>query len=643
MKTWAVLLLCGIWLCSVSYGMDVQCTLVCGDVTGEWVVNNKDFLTAIGSYGVPLISTDFWCLDGVYGSPGSMSLIDILAWDARINNPDLLNLCELPLLESFMTQAWGAVPASFSGSGGPVSGGSLLIAGKKKNSGLFSTDDRIYVLNSQMTFLEHSYAPVSTNKNGRVTTDMAGKVYQINTDSGLVRLDDGVAVVTPGGFSIASDPRYQSNALVFVGLQKNETSYGGRPILDAVVDSQGYVYIAPVVVKTLANPSNSYLAAAKLQLNPGQTPCYSIVRIYDDPPGLNDNQDPLRMGISEIEVDNNGTVYISNSCQENSSDFIWAYPTSGQPTKLALDTYQGVTGGIPDPIALCASKKSSLLYLASAIHAPDSSSTTVYALSTQDFSFTLARTIQINGMGHVTGITEDPNTGNIWVTGFRMQNIPSSADPNQAVFYQPCLVEIPANSNNTVTATQITSSDLGLPVTIAWLPSNLTLAKPANEQSLWRSQNNTIRLTFNTDITTPGAGSVQIQAMQANGQYGSDLSSNFTFTVENNSNGKPRILRIRENGSVLENKAWYAVRNTGSWTGVATFTVQYMTQQGDSTNDGYTTEDDATYSFSGVPSNNCADDDRRDLDGDGSIYMLPDCQAILYLAPSDPVAKPSGH
>jgi len=103
---------------------------------------------------------------------------------------------------------------------------------------------------------------------------------------------------------------------------------------------------------------------------------------------------------------------------------------------------------------------------------------------------------------------------------------------------------------------------------------------PASD--LWRRQNNVVRLTFACDITGPGSGDVLIREMEAGTgdcdppSYGSDVSSAFTFTVENNGNNDPRILRIDgESSSTLDHRSWYEFANEGDWDDMAEFALQY--------------------------------------------------------------------
>ncbi|MEK6676457.1 MAG: hypothetical protein AABZ47_12500, partial [Planctomycetota bacterium] len=106
-------------------------------------------------------------------------------------------------------------------------------------------------------------------------------------------------------------------------------------------------------------------------------------------------------------------------------------------------------------------------------------------------------------------------------------------------------------------------------------------SSPSCDQSLWRTANNTLSILFDDAITAPAAGEVQVNELMAGGAFGADISGSFTFTVENGN-----TLRVRENGdSALDHRIWYAVRNTGAWSGVAAFKVDLVVMIGDANND----------------------------------------------------------
>ncbi len=176
--------------------------------------------------------------------------------------------------------------------------------------------------------------------------------------------------------------------------------------------------------------------------------------------------------------------------------------------------------------------------------------------------------------------------------------------------------------------------------------TNLLAAVPEDQASLGRSANNTIRLTFDGDITAPGLSQVEIRSLLPDGVFGPDLSTNgFTFTMETIDVGgvqRPRVLEIRENNTVLTHRTWIGVRNTGGWAGVAPFEVEYVVQVGDVNGDGKVLANDLSAIFPKIPTNPAGDQERADVNGDGQV-LANDLSAVFPRIPSAPVPKPSRH
>ncbi len=166
---------------------------------------------------------------------------------------------------------------------------------------------------------------------------------------------------------------------------------------------------------------------------------------------------------------------------------------------------------------------------------------------------------------------------------------------------------------------------------------------PAAGQSLPRSNRNTVRLTFASNIGGPVGGQILIQQMLAGGTFGSDLSAGFSFTVENDGQGNPRILKIIDvDPPNLVHRQWYSIRSTGGWTGGGVFEAQFVVQIGDANGDNGVFNLDAGAINAGIPNLGAPDQDRRDIDGDATI-LNDDVSIANVRIPSFPVAKPSGH
>ena len=281
----------------------------------------------------------------------------------------------------------------------------------------------------------------------------------------MLRLDGtNEVIIPPGEVSGINEPRYNKPATVYVGIQNQGPDSFGRPILDAAFDAN-YVYVVPVVV----NPDGqeSYTAAAKLQLLDTGNPPYQVVQLYDDPPVANDNQ--YRNALREIELDSAGNVYVINVHSLNESDILWKHGLNGTVERFELGRPDGNIY-LPGPVAMYVSKTTNMLYLASAQYNPaDTNSTVIYGLS-MDGALALQRSITINGMQHVTGITEDPVTGSLWVIGFNMEAVSLYPNPFQPPFYHPYLAEI-GQDNKKISLKSLLdpiSHDLALPMSIIW-------------------------------------------------------------------------------------------------------------------------------------------------------------------------------
>jgi len=303
--------------------------------------------------------------------------------------------------------------------------------------------------------------------NTKLVMDADGELYQLNYEDGLIRLSDGNSIVPSGTLPAVSEPRYSSSATVFVGLQGEVDDWWGRPITDAAFDADGYLYVVPVVVDPAGE--EPYTAAAKLELESGETPpyTYSLVRLYDDPdadlPGDNRELNALR----EIDVDNAGNLYVVNAHTLNDSDILWKYDIDTGVMQDRL--YLSAPGGdinIPAPIAMCLSEYDSRLYLASSKNEPDADSDLIYGLSTDTLG--LERTITVNGMGHITSIAEDSATGTLWIAGFTMEDIPEYLYSNEPPFYEPYLAEVPSDNNDVQALSLVGAADLALPLSIEW-------------------------------------------------------------------------------------------------------------------------------------------------------------------------------
>jgi len=488
----------------------IRCNLeYCGDIAGEFdVVNAIDFLAAVSECGrrigeVRTLSgaTISGCLDGFFCRDGVVTTHDALAIDWHHRG----HLCPAEDILGLLGGSAAGIPGgeatefgtrqSLSHLATHQSGldFSLLVLGKRHNS--LEEDflsDRLYGLDEQGNLLGGPFDAPNNRLNGKLVSDHSGNLYSLNLEDGVVRLSDLVAVLPPSSCLYAAEPRHGGAATVYIGIQDQAGTYKGYPIMDAAFDEQGYVYVVPVVVS--AEPGRPYMAAARLRLDPEKQPTpYEVIQIYDNPIDPADNLDPNNL--REIEIDNEGNVYVLNVHGRNESDTLWIYDAStGTPkNRLTLNNPTAKDGlYIPAPVGMHVSNTAGRLYLGSSLNEPDASSTVIFGIpveqliASDDPRSVVTVNIEVDGMGHVTDIAEDPSTGTLWVVGFTMSNIPSedqiqnASILNEEPFYRPSLSRIPC-CNGGAQLVQLPEHsdagfDLALPLSIAWIgPSNCSV------------------------------------------------------------------------------------------------------------------------------------------------------------------------
>ena len=195
--------------------------------------------------------------------------------------------------------------------------------------------------------------------------------------------------------------------------------------------------------------------------------------------------------------------------------------------------------------------------------------------------------------------------------------------------------------DGTYWAVEATNQTGAIPENLAMTVQSVLVAlipptAPPCDNVLPRFTNNVLRLTFGGTISQPAAGEVEIRELQAGPATGADLSSQFIFTVEGTD-----VLRIEENGDVLADGKWYGIMNTGSWSGVANFEVDYAVVVGDVSNDGFNDFSDLSAIFANQ-TGAAADDDPYDINADGFVDFSDLSAALGFNGSFDP-GKPDGH
>jgi hypothetical protein len=459
-----------------------DCDIICMNLNNDDWIDVLDLLTVIGSYGN---NTDLFeggtgsmrCFDGGFSDDGYIDIDDIRSWDYAFSYLDRsgLNLCtKVPTTTSEFSSLMRLANAWLeSDDEHPVPldltnwFDNLIISGKRCISYLdpYSfAKDSVFIFKNDGTYKEKR-EPNSIDCNVRIVRDPNGNLYQINSEIGIIKLDgSGKVIVPPRQIEMMVENK---PVTVSIGLQNQDASPYGRPILDAAFDKD-YVYVVPVVVNPVGE--DSYLTAAKLELLESDNLPYQIVQLYGNSPEQNDNKN-ICNNLREIEVDNDGNVYMINAYRdENRSDMLWKYDPNDPNGKTLLVPPLEFNGAPKDPISMYVSDKTNSIYLASGQYSEDKNSSTVYRFSKDNFTREGSITI-INGINyiqHVTGITEDVDRGILWIVGFNIDYVDFESN---IVDYSPKLAYIPLDSfdSNNVKFKDIPNDcDLGLPMSIVW-------------------------------------------------------------------------------------------------------------------------------------------------------------------------------
>jgi len=484
----------------------VNCIAICGDFYKDIfnIIGAADYLVLVAECGLTNpASVGKGCLDLVID--GVVNTDDLMAWDVSRR----LNLC--PKEEG--ASALGELETQDMGGSG-----SLLLLGKPPaatgtyvpDSYLYSVDD---VGNCTGDAIEPACSTLPCSHDGRVVTDSYNNVYQVDGEGRLIR-QDGSKVLIP---CVIDD----GNNLVLVGLR--DVNYDGKLegfLLRDVCFNQNdanIVYVLPIQVRP-KDGTCPYMAAAKLELT-GAGNC-NLAHLYGQNPATDPTQRhyksicnepndflyyPDLQHMLEIETDSNGTLFILSAHLPSSDNWILIYNEQiGNDSEVRIPLEDANLAG---PTAMLVSPSRQKLYLASSVNPTNDLAAQVYRFSIDktnpsDPNLVLDTVIEVNcpeplvcstttvcnqelGFGAViTSMTEDPEDGTAYVTGFTTPRFPAyenlpyaefGCDPiaqiGCEIFTTPMLAIIPPHISEPfepIQATALTDCDLVLPFSMVW-------------------------------------------------------------------------------------------------------------------------------------------------------------------------------
>jgi len=238
-------------------------------------------------------------------------------------------------------------------------------------------------------------------------------------------------------------------------------------------------------------------------------------------------------------------------------------------------------------------------------------------------------------------------TGNVYANPRFASLVPTDPSFLWISYNSPCVNA--AGDGNNIGALPATEKETAALVT----------SDPCQSQPLPRLSNNQIKLVFSISLDPCDLPQVPLSITKQ--ATVTDLAAQFTYSLETTNEPNDTLL-AQENGSVLENKTWYHIKELGSWS--APFVVEAPTLTGDVDRNGDVSLTDyalltATWPDSGL------DLGWVDLDGDNDVdtadlgiltdawvqeappwdHLFPDVSFTLYAENPiiEPGSEPGGH
>lgn len=450
----------------------VRCVaLKCGDVAGDapLIIDAIDFLAVMSEMGNrisdvnTLGGTAAWCLDSPFSLDGIVTLEDGLAIEwamegsplpcyqtAGQSSPQRLNALQpMDKLDRLRQDPLETREAS------------LWVMSKSFDPQQPTRlADSLYTLNEDGVLGEELPLGEAAHLGSRLISDGYGKIHQLDLEQGLLDPHSGIALIPAGRGEVKTEPRYGQPATVHLGRHRAAQDPWTLPMQDIAFDAQGYAYVVPVLVDPVHAENDRYRAAAKLKLDPNQTPAYEVIALLDTH-SLEDS------GQYEIEVDGKGKVYLLRTSLHDTGKPLWIFDQ-------ATGNVENFSTPVSAPICLHVSQATDRLFLASSLNATNATTSSLYAMDIASPQH--AQVIEIQDMGHITGITEDPHTGALWVLGFSIPKVPTQEEIHsgsilgQGSFFKGHMAKIEPEEPGPVRAAELTESgkEWTVPFSIVW-------------------------------------------------------------------------------------------------------------------------------------------------------------------------------
>jgi hypothetical protein len=473
----------------------IRCGLVCGDYGGWYygVPGIEDYLLLLSEYGLanpgdPAIAKG--CLDLV--NDGVININDLMAWSDEGN----LNICpdrtdSTAQSAAVSNKALGSSTASKSLTGSEP----LIIFGKPGQTGVQVPEDYLYEVSLDGVVAQSGPA----GGNGRLLSDGSGEAWQISRNTGIVHLGTGSVVIGPSA-GIPYD-----DSTVSISFDRS----AGIAVMDAAFSRTelNVIYVVPVLV-TPPDGDRPFRAAARLALSDGlNDPNYTVQMLYGTDPNTDSTInikskdsgevlfEPDIQHQSEIEVDDDGNVYVLSSHWLNDNDWIVIYNAQQgnmSPIRVCLNDF-----GIEAPTAMTVSGDGNRLYLTSSVNDSNDLVTQIYCFAISKSGQAATGLIQeriidvycpapelcllYEGLcseeyvAAITSMAENPDTGTLYATGFTAPKFPAGLaelPPEiEGVYTTPFLAIVPPEPTGPVTVMQIADDGpdpLALGMSIVW-------------------------------------------------------------------------------------------------------------------------------------------------------------------------------